>query len=337
MPRGPRLDAPGTLHHVMVRGLDRQVIFHDDTDRDDFVQRIAHLAEGGHLTVYAWALMPNHAHLLIRTHARPLSRCMRSLLTGYAGQFNRRHQRTGHVFQNRYKSIVIDEDSYFLELVRYLHLNPIRAGVLDDLRALERFPWTGHSALLGRMRRPWYAVDTVLGRFGRRRPEARRAYRVFVAAGRAQGHRPDLQGGGLRRSVGGWEAVAALRRGREAFTTDERVLGSGEFVEALYRQVEKQEAQRRALRRRVPDLSTLIARVAKASQILPEALSGGGRSRAITHARDGLAYLWVEVLGASGRELARALQIQPFSVCRAVQRGRKEREVWWKAFERYVQ
>jgi REP element-mobilizing transposase RayT len=333
MPRGPRLDAPGTLHHVMVRGLDRQVIFHDDTDREDFVQRIARLAEAGHLTIYAWVLMANHAHLLIRTHARALSRCMRSLLTGYAGRFNRRHRRTGHVFQNRYKSIVIDEECYFLELVRYLHLNPIRAGVLDDLRALERFPWAGHSALLGHMRRPWYAVDTVLGRFGRRRPEARRAYRAFVAAGQAQGHRPELQGGGLRRSVGGWEAVGALRRGREAFTTDERVLGSGDFVEALYRQVEQQEAQRRALRRRVPDLSALIARVAKASQILPEALSGGGRSRAITHARDGLAYLWVEVLGASGRELARTLQIQPFSVCRAVQRGRKRREIWWKALE----
>jgi chromosomal replication initiation ATPase DnaA len=101
-------------------------------------------------------------------------------------------------------------------------------------------------------------------------------------------------------------------------------------VETLYQQVEQQEAQRRALRRRVPDLRTLIARVAKASHLLPEALTGGGQSRAITRARDGLAYLWVEVLGASGRELGRTLRIQPFTVCRAAQRGRQEREVWWK-------
>lgn len=330
MPRGPRLDAPGALHHVMVRGLDRQVIFRDDADRDDFLKRIARLAEAGHLKVYAWALMPNHAHLLIRTGAHPLGRCMRSLLTGYAGTFNRRHHRTGHLFQNRYKSIVIDAEVYFLEIVRYLHLNPLRAGIVDDLRVLDRFPWTGHSALLGHVQRPWYAVDEVLGHFGPRRPAARRAYRAFVAAGRAQGRRPDLQGGGLRRSVGGWEAVAALRRGREAFTTDERVLGSGEFVETLYQQVEQQEAQRRALRRRVPDLRTLIARVARASQLLPEAVTGGGRSRAITHARDGLAYLWVEVLGASGRELGRTLRIRPFTVCRAAQRGRQARKAWWK-------
>ncbi len=333
MPRGPRLDAPGTLHHVMIRGLDRQIVFHDEADRDDFLKRLARLAEAGHLAVYAWALLPNHAHLLVRSQARPLSRCMRSLLTGYAGQFNRRHHRTGHLFQNRYKSIVIDEEGYFLELVRYIHLNPLRTGIVTDLRALERFPWSGHGAILGQARRPWYAVDAVLGHFGKTVPMARRAYRAFVARGRAQGRRPDLQGGGLRRSVGGWETVAALNRGREAFTTDERVLGSGEFVEALYRQVEQGEAQRRALRRRLPDLSTLIVRVAKASHLLPEALSGGGRSRAITHARDGLAYLWVEVLGGSARELARALQLRPYSVCRAVQRGREGREGWWRLLE----
>ncbi len=337
MPRGPRLDAPGTLHHVMVRGLDRQIIFHDETDRDDFLKRLARLAEAGHLAVYAWALLPNHAHLLVRSQARPLSRSMRSLLTGYAGQFNRRHHRTGHLFQNRYKSIVIDEEGYFLELVRYIHLNPLRSGVVADVRALERFPWSGHSVLLGHGRRPWYSVDAVLGRFGKTLPEARRGYRAFVDRGRAQGRRPDLQGGGLRRSVGGWEAVTALNRGREAFTTDERVLGRGEFVGALYRQVEQGEAQRRALRRRVPDLGTLIMRVAKASHLLPEALSGGGRSRAITHARDGLAYLWVEVLGGSARELARTVQLQPFSVCRAVQRGRAKREAWWKVVGMFLQ
>lgn len=321
----------------MVRGLDRQTIFRDEADRDDFVQRLARLAETGQLSVYAWVLMPNHAHLLIRTRARPLSRCMRSLLTGYAGRFNRRYKRSGHLFQNRYKSIVIDEEGYFLELVRYLHLNPLRAGIVGDLRALEFFPWTGHSVLLGHISRPWYDVDAVLRHFGKNLQAARRAYRIFVRAGGSQGRRPELQGGGLRRSVGGWEAVAALRRGRETFTTDERVLGRGEFVEALFRQVAQQEAQQRALRRRVPDLGALIARVAEVSRLLPEALSGGGRSRAITHARDGVAYLWVEVLGGSARALARALKLQPFSVCRAVQRGRMHREAWWRVLETKLQ
>ena len=138
MPRQARLDAPNALHHVMVRGLERRAIFRDDVDRADFVARLAALAEAGALTVYAWALLPNHAHLLVRTGSRPLPRSMRSLLTGYAGHFNRRHHREGHLFQNRYKSIMVEEDPYLLELVRYLHLNPLRAHVVSDLRALDR-------------------------------------------------------------------------------------------------------------------------------------------------------------------------------------------------------
>jgi REP element-mobilizing transposase RayT len=106
----------------MVRGLERRAIFRDDADRADFVARLAALADAGALTVYAWALLPNHAHLLVRTRARPLARSMRSLLTGYAGAFNRRHHRVGHLFQNRYKSIVVEAEPYLLELVRYLHL-----------------------------------------------------------------------------------------------------------------------------------------------------------------------------------------------------------------------
>jgi len=328
MPRGPRLDAPGTLHHVMVRGLDRQVIFRDDRDRDDFVRRVATLAEAGYLAVYAFAVLPNHVHLLVRTQTRPLSRNMRSLLTGYAGQFNRRHRRTGHLFQNRYKSIVVDEEVYFLELVRYLHLNPLRAGIVEDLGSLARSPWTGHSALLGHLARPWLAASEILGRFPGSARAARRAYQAFVAAGSSQGRRPELQGGGLRRSLGGWEAVATLRRGREAYVADERVLGCGDFVEALYRQVERRDAQRRILSHRAPNLGAMIERVARASNLLPEALVGGGRTRAITRARDGLAYLWVEVLGRSGRELARAINLHPVSVCRAVQRGREQQGGW---------
>ncbi len=140
MPRQARLDAPATLHHVMVRGIERTTIFRDDTDREDFVTRLAQLAGQGALMIYAWALLPNHAHLLLRTGARPLARSMRSLLTGYAGAFNRRHHRVGHLFQNRYKSVVVEEEPYLLELVRYLHLNPLRAKLVQTLRALDRYP-----------------------------------------------------------------------------------------------------------------------------------------------------------------------------------------------------
>src|SRR5512137_2271763 len=166
MPRQARLDAPGVLHHVMVRGIERRAIFRDEGDRADFVGRLAALVPATGLTVYAWALLPNHAHCLVRTGSRPLPRVMRSLLTGYAGAFNRRHHRVGHLFQNRYKSIVVEEEHYLLELVRYLHLNPLRATIVPELGMLARYPWTGHSAVLGAVPRPWQDTSTVLAQFG---------------------------------------------------------------------------------------------------------------------------------------------------------------------------
>jgi putative transposase len=116
MPRGPRLDAPGVLHHVMVRGIERRAIARDARDRADFVARVAALATAQAWTIYAWAVLPNHAHLLVRTGTRPLAHTMQALLAGYAGAFNRRHRRQGHLFQNRYKSIVVEEEPYLLEV-----------------------------------------------------------------------------------------------------------------------------------------------------------------------------------------------------------------------------
>jgi len=323
MPRQPRLDAPGTLHHVMVRGIERTTIFRDDRDRTDFVGRLTALVEAGAWTVYAWALLPNHAHLLVRTGARPLARTMRSFLTGYAGAFNRRHKRVGHLFQNRYKSIVVEEESYLLELVRSLHLNPLRAKVVADLRALDRFPWTGHSALVGQVARPWQETATILSQFGATRRRARPAYRAFVAAGIPKGRRPELQGGGLLRSHGGWVAVTALRRGREAYQGDERILGSSDFVEDYRRKI----AAAAPAAARV-SLETLCNRVCRHVGLPPTALAGGGRTQVLTRARAGLAYLWVEVLGRSGRALAPTLGVHPSAIPKAARRGARAAAMW---------
>ena len=133
MPRSARLDAPGVLHHVMGRGIEKRRIFLADDDRNDFLSRLGLLSEEGCIRVYAWALLPNHFHLLCKTGKMPLARSMRRLLTGYAVKFNKRHNRNGHLFQNRYKSIVCQEDSYLMELVRYIHLNLIRAGIVKGL------------------------------------------------------------------------------------------------------------------------------------------------------------------------------------------------------------
>jgi len=167
MPRQPRLDAPGVLQHVMARGIERRKIFWDDKDRTSFLERLALILEETQTQCYAWALIPNHFHILLRTGPSasadasgcragptPLSKVMRRLMTGYAVTFNIRHRRSGHLFQNRYKSVVCEEDPYLLELIRYIHLNPLRAKLVQDLKELDKYPWTGHSAILGRRKNP---------------------------------------------------------------------------------------------------------------------------------------------------------------------------------------
>jgi hypothetical protein len=169
--------------------------------------------------------------------------------------------------------VVCEEEPYFLELVRYLHLNPLRAGIVKDLGQLDRYAYAGHSALVGRLARPWQDTAEVLGRFGGRMGRARERYRMFVQEGIRQGRRPELMGGGLVRSQGGWKAVSEIRRGREAYSADERVLGSSRFVERLLK-----EAEETVVRPKV-DLATLGRRIARETGLTWEALSGRGRSR----------------------------------------------------------
>jgi REP-associated tyrosine transposase len=154
MPRQARLDAPGILQHVMAWGIERRKIFWDDKDRTAFLERFGVILEETQTQCYAWALIPNHFHLLLRIGQTPLSTVMRRLMTGYAVTFNIRHRRSGHLFQNRYKSVICEEDPYLLELIRYIHLNPLRAKLVEDLKGLDNYLWTGHSALLGKRKNP---------------------------------------------------------------------------------------------------------------------------------------------------------------------------------------
>jgi REP element-mobilizing transposase RayT len=159
----------------MIRGIERRKIFLSEKDREDFFGRLGNLLPLTKTACYAWVFIPNHAHFLFRTGLVPLATFMRRLLTGYAVSFNRRHNRSGQLFQNRYKSIVCQEDVYFKELVRYIHLNPVRAGIVSDLEELSRYPYSGHSVLVGRRKRPWQDAGYVLGYFGGTGHRARKA------------------------------------------------------------------------------------------------------------------------------------------------------------------
>ena len=317
MPRLARLDAPGVLHHVIGRGIERRKIFYKDKDREDFVDRLAELAEKGAWIVYAWTLMPNHYHLLIKTKNQPLADNMRKLLTGYAVNFNRRHKRAGHLFQNRYKSIVCQEENYLRELVRYLHLNPLRAGLVQDTKQLNRYPWSGHSALVGRVKREWQDTGYVLSIFGDGL-QARRNYLAYVMEGIARGRRPDLVGGGLIRSLGGWSEVLALRSTKERVPYDQRILGDGDFVEGLRSALDDLIQRNQKSRGQTPALETLAEQIGSKYGLLPGELTSGSRRRESVRARAEIARGAVRELGYSGADVARYLGVTTSCINRVV-------------------
>lgn len=309
MPRQARLDSPGTLHHVMIRGIEKRRIVDDDTDRGDFVRRLGTLAEEIRTPIYAWALMTNHAHLLLCSGALGLAKFMRRLLTGYAVSYNLRHHRHGPLFQDRYKSIVCDGDSYFTELVRYIHLNPLRVELVKDLRQLERYPYCGHGTILGTQANPWQDSASVLAQFGRQDSGAKETYRRFVAEGVALGRRPELVGGGLTRSSGGWFEVRSQRQrgGREL--TDERILGGGSFVERILSEADARTVRQHATKKGNRSAERVIVAACKKNGVSLTELRSGSRRGRLPAVRAEIVRGLVENYGVAIAEVARQVGI----------------------------
>jgi putative transposase len=320
MPRQARIDAPGALHHIVIRGIERKGIFEDDKDRQDFLERLSALLREMVTPCYAWALMTNHVHLLLRTGTVSIASIMRRLLTGYAVRFNRRHRRYGHLFQNRYKSVLCEEDRYLMQLVAYIHLNPVRAGIVEDVRALKVFPFTGHSALMGKRIRPWQDTEYILALFGRSVLEARRNLQRHVSKWSAKGRCPELTGGGLIRSAGGWRAVKEAYRDGIRLTSDERILGSSEFVETVLRQSGEAYDRRMQIQSAGIDLSGVIAAVCRSFNLDEKELASPTKRLKIAHARALVSHIATRDLSISGSEVARRLNVDRSAVSRAVQR-----------------
>jgi putative transposase len=272
---------------------------------------------------YAWSLLSNHAHFLLRTGNIPLSSLMRKLLTGYAVTFNRRYHRDGHLFQNRYKSVLCEEDVYLKELVRYIHLNPLRAGLVGELRELGSYDYSGHCVLMGKRKREWQDSDYVLRYFGERQGQARRNYLSFVSKGVGEGSRPDLVGGGLLRSVGGWTELKDLRDSGERVRGDERILGGSAFVERVLRESEEEWEKRALLRKRSINLERLIEKLAGHFGVNTEDLRSASKARAVAKARAVLCLLGTRRLGLTSAFIAKELGISPSAVTKSLGRGRE--------------
>ncbi len=323
MPRQSRIDAPGALHHIIVRGIEKKPIFRDDADRDNFLERLKNILKDDAAFCFAWSLMPNHVHLLLKTGNTSISTIMRRLLTGYAVYYNRKHDRAGHLFQNRYKSILCQEDTYLLELVRYIHLNSLRAGIVTDLESLDRYKYSGHATIIGNDKNDWQTTEYILAIFSERLSQARRRYRKYIQKGISAGKRPDLVGGGLVRSVGGWHALKDLRRRKAYMKGDERILGDSDFIKNVLQSCRDEYEQKYLLKAKGYTFDTVVARVAEVLGMEKADVLSAGRQPLRVKARRLLCFWASRELGITMVDLAKRLKISPSTVSQSASRGEK--------------
>jgi REP element-mobilizing transposase RayT/uncharacterized protein YjiS (DUF1127 family) len=266
----------------MIRGIERRQIFHDTEDYEDFLSRLDRLIPELGFLCFAWVLMPNHAHLALQTGPVPLRRLMARLETGYAVTFNRRHRRVGHLLQNRYQSRLLKSDRDLLGLVRYIHCNPLRAGLVPSAETLGGFPWCGHGALTGvRPTRAFEAPKATLRLLAEEPTEARRQLCHWM---RQSPDSTDFAPRPLEE--------APAEQPWPDFASPETVA-----------------------------LKELIQAVCTARGLPPEALGSRRRSRRVLEARSELARRAIRDLGLSSRAVARALGVSDSTVSRALERS----------------
>jgi len=192
MARKPRIHFPGALYHVMLRGNGGQDIFTSDVDRIRFCLLLQEGVERYKHRIHAFCLMGNHVHLIIQVGSESLSSIMQNVSFRFTRYFNTQQRRRGHLFQGRYKAILVDEDSYLLQLVRYVHCNPVRSGIVKNP---DEYQWSSHMAYLGRISISWLTRTLVLSQFTKSQEEAIELYADFVEQGIAESHRHEFQSG----------------------------------------------------------------------------------------------------------------------------------------------
>lgn len=311
MPRKSRIDFPGALHHVIGRGINGEHIFREDKDKTLLLERIEILREKNDFALYAWCVMDNHFHLLLQTGNDPLSSIMKKLLTGYAVNYNRQRGRTGHLFQNRYKSILCDKDEFLLRLIRYIHLNPVKAGI-RQIDELDKYPWTSHRDYIQPSERTLVERDETLTRFGSRESIARSNYKRFIHEGVHL--REDLSGGGLRKSVG--KTLSEIKR-KDIQLFDDRVLGNSHFVKKV---LQNQESELNNFAQFSDwTLDDLVVAVETSFEISPGGLQI--RDKHTKTARDIFIFLGKMYLNRSLTELGEVLGIKKAAASVAFHRG----------------
>lgn len=302
MPRTARIAVNGVFYHVLFRGIERRDLFLDDEDRAFFCSRLSSLLVETGTECRAWALMPNHGHLLICPRQDPLATLMARLLTAHAVRFNQRHQRAGHLFQNRFLSLPCPDESALLARVRYIHLNPVRAGLVGSLGELDSCPWTGHAVIMGLRKFPGQDTSGVLDLFGGKLEQARARYRRFLKEGLDKSGKTATQwlpSGGIPHDVE-WDLMGRREEAVERLKEEERVLRA-----------------RIGLR---PSLEEVIRNQAERAGVPLEDLLGRGRTSLLARARAEICRQGVRDLAFSATEVARALRVDDATVSRLLRK-----------------
>jgi len=293
-----RLEFPGAIWHVTSRGNERRDICRDDEDRRRFVSLLARVVTERRWLLHAWVLMSNHYHLLIETPEIGLSRGVKWLNQRYAESFNERHRRVGHLFQGRFKGILVERQGHLLELVRYIVLNPVRCHAV---RYAGNYEWSNYRATAGLSPAPtWLEIEWTLGQFAAAsRGEAHEAYRRFVADGRGVSYNP-------------WEAVVGqIYLGGAAFCDRMQTL-----VETKERSREHPRPQRRFVR---PAFETLVEVVTDSFNVTTDAL----RLKSRGQARKALAQLAVDEAGLTLRAIAGWMGVSEWAASKMRRSGRE--------------
>lgn len=269
MARRPRLFAPGLLYHVIVRGNQRQKTFLSSPDYEAYLERLARYRRKYNYRVYAYCLMPNHVHLLVESSKQPLAKFMQGLQQSYSQYFNLKHHKSGHLFEGRYKAIICQKDEYLLELIRYIHLNPVRAGMI---KTVDGYRYSGHHIYVEGKASEVIDATKVLRLLG-----GQRAYERFVREGLNQGHKEE------------YYEVA-----------DQRFLGAEGFGEEMVKGMEE-KAHSRAKR---GSIAVVAGELGQELGMGIEELRSPDRSWAVSKARTMIAYVLVRRLGYGLGEVA---------------------------------
>lgn len=321
MPHACRLDGPGTIHHVMSHTVEGCPAFSEDRCRTDFVVRLRKAVEKGQLRIHAWALMTNHYHLVAEPVQASLSSSIHQLLTGFACTYNAMHDRRGHVFDARFRSILVEEERYFLRLLAYVHLNPLRAGLVGSIEELDTYPWTGHPAMMGKDADTWLSTELAVSRLSSAPKSWRENYMDLLVAD-AERDSGELDCGSFSLGPKGLRDLRSAPS-RASNERSIRVLGSKRFALKQYELY--REARRTGLRLRQQqhlDIESQLLDVAREFHLSAALLRSGSRGETISAARRQLICRLVEDHGLTQADAASYLGISQAAVSQALRRAR---------------